>query len=121
MSREKQIEEMAKAVCVNCTSEVCASGRCAYQYDCPLSMETIKRLHLKGYRKASDVAAEIFAEIDDFQSILRHIFLDMCDGNDYNTLNLLQIDSAIEALFDSKIAELKKKYTKQEWGAIWLT
>ena len=49
--------------------------------------------------------------IDDFQNTLRHIFLAMCDGNDYNNLNLLQIDSAIEALFDSKIAELKKKYT----------
>lgn len=56
-------------------------------------------------------AEEIFAEIDDFQRTLRHIFLDMCGGNDYNTLNLLQIDSAIEALFDSRIAELKKKYT----------
>lgn len=65
MTKEKQIEEMAKAVCVNCTSEVCASGRCAFQYDCPLSMETIKRLHRKGYRLASEVAKEIFAEIED--------------------------------------------------------
>ena len=65
-----------------------------------------------GYRKTADVAEEIFAEIDDFQRTLRHIFLVMCGGNDYNTLNLLQIDSAIEALFDSRIAELKKKYTE---------
>lgn len=64
-----------------------------------------------GWRESSEVASDIFAEIDDFQRTLRHIFLDMCGGNDYNTLNLLQIDSAIEALFDSRIAELKKKYT----------
>ena len=59
------------------------------------------------YRKASEVALEA---IDDFQRTIRHIFLDMCNGNDYNTLHLLQLDSAIEALFDNKIAELKKKY-----------
>lgn len=59
----------------------------------------------------SEVALEA---IDDFQNTLRHIFLAMCDGNDYNNLNLLQIDSAIEALFDSKIAELKKKYTEEK-------
>lgn len=66
---------------------------------------------LAGYRKASDVAMET---IDDFQSRLRHIFLAMCNGNDYNTLNLLQIDSAIEALYDTFIADLKKKYMEGE-------
>jgi hypothetical protein len=50
----KQIEEMAKAVCVNCMDEVCASGRCAFQCDCPLSMETIKKLYNAGYRKQSE-------------------------------------------------------------------
>ena len=64
MSRDKHIEEMAKAVCINCMDEVCASGRCTFQWDCPLSMETINRLHRKGYRKASEVAREIFEEIE---------------------------------------------------------
>ena len=59
----------------------------------------------------SEVALEA---IDDFQNTLRHIFVTMCNGNDYNNLNLLQIDSVIEALFDSKIAELKKKYTEEK-------
>jgi hypothetical protein len=49
-----EIEEMAKAVCVNCMDEVCASGRCAFQWDCPLSMETIKKLYNAGYRKQSE-------------------------------------------------------------------
>lgn len=53
-TKEKQIEEMAKAVCVNCMDEVCASGRCAFQWDCPLSMETIKKLYNAGYRKQSE-------------------------------------------------------------------
>lgn len=68
-------------------------------------------LQMDGYRRASEVALEA---IDDFQRTIRHIFLDMCNGNDYNTLNLLQIDSAIEALFDSRIAELKKKYESEK-------
>lgn len=51
MTKNGQIEEMAKDVCVNCMSEVCASGQCAFQYECPLSIETIKKLYAKGYRK----------------------------------------------------------------------
>lgn len=52
--KDREIEEMAKAVCVNCMDEVCASGRCAFQWDCPLSMETIKKLYNAGYRKQSE-------------------------------------------------------------------
>jgi hypothetical protein len=119
MSRDKQIEEMAIELSkVNCKPKGC--GYCYLEYgtlenSCEEYLFYKKMaiaLYNEGYRKAEDVAEEIFAEIDDFQRTLRHIFLDMCDGNDYNTLNLLQIDSAIEALFDSRIAELKKKYTQ---------
>ena len=59
----------------------------------------------------SEVAREVAY---DFQNRLRHIFLDMCNYNDYETLNLLQIDSAIEALYDTFFSELKKKYTEGE-------
>ena len=38
----------------------------------------------------------------------------MCEGNDYNTVNLLEVDSAIENLFDIFVAELKKKYTERK-------
>jgi hypothetical protein len=72
---------------------------------------TAEKIVDAGWRKASEVAREVAY---DFQNRLRHIFLDMCDYNDYGTLNLLQIDSAIEALYDTFIAELKKKYTESE-------
>ncbi len=72
--------------------------------------QTVKNLSKMGYRKSSEVALE---SVDDFQRRIRHIFLEMCCGNDYNTLNLLEIDSAIEALYDTFIAELKKKYTEE--------
>ena len=105
--KDKQIEEMAKDL-YTCHDEYVRDGDdWVTDYN-----STAKNLYNKGYRKASEVAEEIFAEIDDFQRKLRHIFLGMCGGNDYSNLNLLQIDNAIEALFDSHIAELKKKYTQ---------
>jgi hypothetical protein len=106
---QNEIEQMAKAVChLDRTCDECMTS-----FECKAMMYA-KRFYEAGYRKTSDIASEIFEEIDDFQRTLRHIFLDMCGGNDYNTLNLLQIDSAIEALFDSRIAELKKKYTQEK-------
>ena len=111
MSRDKQIEEMAKILCTDydmgkCMVDGfdCLEGHCSKR-------ERIEALYNAGYRKSSEVALEA---IEDFQRTIRHIFLDMCNGNDYNTLNLLQIDSAIEALFDNKIAELKKKYESEK-------
>ena len=104
-NKEKQIEEMAKILheCKSVPDEICDKHlKCA---ECKAS-----RCYDAGYRKASEVAMEA---VDDFQSRLRNIFLDMCEDNDYNTVNLLQIDSAIEALFESVIAELKKKYTER--------
>lgn len=65
----------------------------------------------KGWRKAIDVALEVS---DDFQRRIRHIFLTMCNYNDYNKLNLLEIDGAIEALYDTFISELKKKYESEK-------
>ena len=105
MNKEKQIEEMASVLMAKCDSEL----DCSKKADC--DMCRAENLYIKGYRKASDVALEV---VDEFQSRLRNIFLDMCEDNDYNTVNLLQIDSAIEALFESFIAELKKKYTEEK-------
>ncbi len=100
MNKEKQIEEMAKQIYGNLGLTM------------PTARNVAKYLtKKKGYRKASEVALE---SVDDFQRALRHIFLNMCCANDYNTLNLLQIDSAIESLYDTFIAELKKKYTEDK-------
>ena len=69
------------------------------------------------FKSAADVAPKSEVDLDalyDFQSRLRGIFCAMCDGNDYNKLCLLEIDSAIERLFDAFVAELKKKYTGEQ-------
>jgi hypothetical protein len=111
MSRDKQIEEMAKTLCEDygkcqkCTlSNPECENPCMIEEDC-------ERLYNQGYRKESEVAIKA---VDDFQSRLRNIFCTMCNDNDYNTVCLIEIDSAIECLFDMFVAELKKKYTESE-------
>lgn len=84
MSRDKQIEEMAKALngcTANCTD------------DCGCSeMEHAEVLYNAGYRKSTDVAEEIFAEID----------------------KLLAVDRNGEANLDVRaLQRLKKKYTEE--------
>ena len=87
MSREKQIEEMAKIIAN-------ANGNEQYAaYHIPDATD----LYNAGYRKASEVAEEIFGEID---KLLRQhrIEFDM---------------SCVDFYFEKHYAELKKKYTEE--------
>lgn len=91
MSIEKQIAEMARGMCLLSARLKCSecSDKCQY-YD------FAERLYKNGYRKASDVVAEIFAEIETAFArvgILPH--------------NVGLVDFNV-------IAELKKKYTESE-------
>ena len=58
MSRDKQIDEMAKAICEHFVPHGC--GRCP---DCFCEGDALK-LYNVCYRKASDVAREIFEELE---------------------------------------------------------
>jgi hypothetical protein len=62
MSRDKQIEEMAEAICGLKTSDgcLCDGGYC--NHNCS-AYEKAKHLYNAGYRKASEVAREIFEDI----------------------------------------------------------
>ncbi len=73
--------------------------------------KTAEKLTEKGYRKAEDVA---FEATDNFRDAIMDVFIDMCRGNDYNKLTLLQIGDAIDAVYDKQIANLKKKYESEE-------
>ena len=91
MSRDKQIEEMAK----HC--HFYEEGKCllledeAAECDTKCDMcEFAKRLYNAGYRKASDLAEEIFAEIE-------------------NNAYTYGINFVISK---ETLAELKKKYTE---------
>jgi hypothetical protein len=98
MSRDKQIEEM------NELDEIAkilyeANGDSydtTYQHDCEILAEVI---YNAGYRKSTDVAEEIFAEIEDA------MFNNHCvdDGTDYPTPHYLEElkDDIAEDLADS--------------------
>ena len=80
MSRDKQIEEMTKIIWDN-----------PNMYDLPSAEDVAFALYDAGYRKASDVAREIFEEIDT-----------LCDK--YPT---------IRTLGGKTFAELRKKYESE--------
>ena len=97
MSRDKQIEEMAKLLCSTCyetNEEDCK------KFEGVCGICDANRLYNAGYRKSTDIAEEIFAEIDTLLQLGRRY--NMMQG-DYYTFELRQ-----------SIAELKKKYTERE-------
>ena len=100
MNKDKQIEEMASIIgdCKSTPDEICDKHlKCA---DCKAS-----RCYNAGYRKASEVAREIFAEIENkLQANMSGEFRgDSVEWFDYFELHLAE-----------DIAELKKKYTESE-------
>ena len=64
----------------------------------------------KGYIAGYAQRESTLETVNTFQCRLRKVFISMCGGNDYSKLNLLQIDQAIESLFDTFVEELKEKY-----------
>ena len=93
----KQIEEMASIIgdCKNIPDEICDKHlKCA---DCKAS-----RCYNAGYRKASEVAREIFAEIG--KILYKYDQIAERDKSEYGELIVGDIGCAI--------GELKKKYTE---------
>ena len=121
MSKDKQIEEMAKVMneCCNIYDE---QGRhirnkcyeCEEWSDdnhccCSYNKKEAEALYNAGYRKASEVASEIFVDIEKIidKHYNKHIFVS-------NDLGDEEIDAVINFSDDVTydIAELKKKYTE---------
>lgn len=84
MSRDKQIEEMAKAICHAPTCEIRKNGGTCYKY-CKAYIYAFRAVNA-GYRKASDVAEDI--------------------------IRILRAAGINEHRYPV-IAELKKKYTEE--------
>ena len=100
MNKEKQIEEMSQDICsLFSTCEECQNVSPIIKTNCK-AKKYAKRAIEAGYRRASDVAREIFEEIDTLLQLGRRY--NMMQG-DYYTFELRQ-----------SIAELKKKYTESE-------
>ncbi len=93
MSKEKQIEEMAKAICSACAIR----ENCKLEDVCRATLQESEALYNAGYRKQSEVAREIFEEIEN---------LSVNTVDDWG--NSVQIISEID------YAELKKKYSEDK-------
>ena len=97
MSRDKQIEEMAKVIHDsdlkgNDTFPMCLSD-CLHKHGGTRTNEAVA-LYNAGYRKSTDLAEEIFAEIEEKGKVDEPIV-------EYYILSY------------SELAELKKKYTEE--------
>ena len=99
MSRDKQIEEMAKIICAP-TANKGNCDKCGFKRHCS-KFDDATDLYNAGYRKASDLAEEIFAEIEATSSYS----VDECNGRQIYSTKIYTISAL-------KLAELKKKYTE---------
>lgn len=102
MSKEKQIEEMTIAICGNYADGYCVGGDCGCEYGCAYE-EFANRFYSAGYRKSTDVAEEIFAELD---KRLDDITIVMGALDSLRTFH-----KTIEKV-TAEVNELKKKYTE---------
>ena len=105
MTRDKQIEEMAKAI--NVADHEYCNGKCIGCEHKPMRIENCacidiaiaKGLANAGYRKSTELAREIFEEIESKLILSKAIH---CGQKFYYTR------------LEDDIAELKKKYTEGE-------
>ena len=108
MSRENQIEEMARDLCECCDNGICYADKKPCDLKCE-EYTNAQYLFAKGYRKASEVAREIFEEIEkELRSNVETIVTikdEEEDGWYDGELNVL-------GMLGNYIAELKKKYTE---------
>ena len=111
MTKEKQIEEMAKIVgdCKSVKDEICYKHlKCA---DCKAS-----RCYDAGYRKASDVAMEIIADlINSVDELLKVYIEERAKECAIDTPLAEYLSGKIDAYSSVKfrLAELEKKYTEE--------
>ncbi len=106
-NRDKHIEEMAKDIlkcgcvgtCLECEYATLAEDDCAC-----IDVKIAEGLYNAGYRKASDVAEEIFVEIEN-----------ILDRHSISYLKVGQIcgEHYYDGVMQFDIAELKKKYTEE--------
>jgi hypothetical protein len=102
---EKQIDEMSKAICHAPTCEIRKNGGTCYKY-CKAYIYAFRAINA-GYRKASEIAEEIFAEIEHTARAAIILLKFEKDEKLRNTKTECYTDLI------GYIAELKKKYTEE--------
>jgi hypothetical protein len=100
MTKDKQLEEIARTICCCYENGICNIDRKPCDLYCG-SMASAKKLYEIDYRKASEVAREIFEEIEKFI---------------YSKCYSVRADRDVTGLIidGEQFAELKKKYTEEK-------
>ena len=110
LNKDKQIEEMAKALCEHCNDD----GTCFHDgKPCDLQCKSAtdaRFIYDKGYRKASEVASEIIGEVEEL--VNKHMgileLIELCTPS-VAAGGKHAFNKVLECL-----AKLKKKYTEGE-------
>ncbi len=84
------IEEMAKDICKNINTKMCADGTCPRTWNCPYSNTMAKILVKKGYRKIPE-SSVVFTEEelerlrkDKVKEVVNLVFWKICERHQYN-------------------------------------
>ena len=87
--------------CKDCVHyEVCSynCGGCGWK-----NIDQIEEDHCPHFKNKAEIELEA---IDDFKNGIMDRFIDMCRGNDYNKINLLQIGDTIDHIFDLYVKKM---------------
>ena len=112
MSRDKQIEEMARELCCAKICHKKARENCIGIGDCPKSREVAESLYNAGYRKAEDVAREIIGVLDDLYPKINDILKERL--KDYSpSYTRDSIFALVDILHRKSVEKIKKKYESE--------
>ena len=111
MERDKQIEEMAKAIEQARIKATDTTNSMNYGF----GVWYAKELYNAGYRKASEVAEEIFAEIE--KAIASLEYKAKCRYTHIPVDTMTEVCNwLLHEIVPNRLAELKKKYTEAHDG-----
>lgn len=105
LNKEKQIEEMAKDMCEYYYEGTCYQDKKPCDCKCECFTDA-QYLYAKGYRKASDVAEDIFSDIESILFSL--MYLDFDGKYHLRKMNGDRVTKIFE-----RYANIKKKYTEE--------
>lgn len=103
MSRDKQIEEMAREICSEYDCIIPCQSCAYYGYANCRDVKSAEKLFAAGYRKSTDLAEEIFAEIEKCSEVA------LMNGH---------IETPILCIGFGVLAELKKKYIGKDTNVL---
>ena len=110
--RDKQIDEFYELLTRDCETSCC---ECKFdRIDLCLPHRKAEALYNAGYCKSSEVAEEIFAEIEEIFNKRIAFYTDMAKQSKFTEKHYAETMIKKCKIYLQEIAELKKKYTESE-------